>query len=376
LATSSHRRRFSARFPLILDDMILRDFALYLVLIMSTFLVLALVFTFFELLTDIVRNKVPLITVAEYLWNLSPSMIYLMAPMGVLLAVLITFGLLEKSSELTAMKATGFSIYRATLPVIILSGVFASGLFVFDQLYIPHTNREQEILRNEIKGKPAQTYLQADRKWIFGQSDEIYYYRVFDPDQNIFGGISVFEFDPNTFQLTRRIQAEHAYWDPRLQKWVFEKGWVRDLKGASIQNYRTFDIQTFDDLHEDPGYFKKEVKQSSEMNYDELRSYIDDLQQSGFDTIRLKVQLQKKIAFPLITLVMAILAIPFAASGRRGGALVGVAVALGIAVVYWVTAGLFEAMGDANQLPALIAAWAPDFIFALAGGYMLLRVPT
>ena len=373
---TSPRRRFSARFPLILDDMILRDFALYLTMIMSTFLVLALVFTFFELLTDIVRNKVPLITVAEYLWNLSPSMIYLMAPMGVLLAVLVTFGLLDKSSELTAMKATGFSIYRATLPVIVLSGMFAAGLFVFDQLYIPHTNREQEILRNEIKGKPAQTYLQAGRKWIFGQNNQIYYYRVFDPDQNTFGGISVFEFDPNTFQLTRRIQAEHAYWEPRLQKWVFEKGWTRDLKGASIQDYRTFDITTFDELGEDPGYFKKEVKQSSEMNYDELHDYIDDLQQSGFDTVRLKVQLQKKIAFPLITLVMAILAIPFSASGRRGGALVGVAVALSIAIVYWVTAGLFEAMGDANQLPAMIAAWAPDFIFAFVGGYMLLRVPT
>jgi LPS export ABC transporter permease LptG len=303
-------------------------------------------------------------------------MIYLMAPMAVLLAVLITFGLLDKSSELTAMKATGFSIYRATLPVIVVSGIFAAGMFVFDQLYIPHTNREQEILRDEIKGKPPQTYLQADRKWIFGQNNEIYYYRLFDPDQNIFGGISIFEFDPNTFQLRRRIHAEHATWEPRLQKWVFEQGWVRTLNGASIQDYRTFDVTTFNELMEDPSYFKKEVKQSSEMNYDELRQYIDDLQQSGFDTVRLKVQLQKKIAFPLITLVMAVLAIPFAASGRRGGALVGVAVALGIAVVYWVTAGLFEAMGDANQLPALLAAWAPDFIFGLVGGYMLLRVPT
>ncbi len=377
LATASHRRRFSARFPLILDDMILRDFALYLTMIMSTFLVLALVFTFFELLTDIVRNRVPLITVAEYLWNLSPSMIYLMAPMGVLLAVLITFGLLEKSSELTAMKATGFSIYRATLPVIVLSGIFAAGLFVFDQLYIPHTNREQEILRNEIKGKPAQTYLQADRKWIFGQSNQIYYYRVFDPDQNIFGGISVFEFDPNTFQLTRRIQAEHAYWDPASAEVGLRAGMGARPEGRvhpGLSHLRHHNLRRV--CSEDPGYFKKEVKQSSEMNYDELRSYIDDLQQSGFDTVRLKVQLQKKIAFPLITLVMAMLAIPFAASGRRGGALVGVAVALGIAVVYWVTAGLFEAMGDANQLPAMIAAWAPDFIFALAGGYMLLRVPT
>jgi len=370
------RKRFSARFPLILDEMILRDFALYLAMILTTFLLLALVFTFFELLTDIVRNRVSFILLAEYLLNLSPSLIYLMAPMSVLLAVLITFSLLQKSSELTAMKATGFSVYRATVPVIILSGIFAVGLFVFDQAYIPHTNKRQEILRNQIKGRPPQTYLQADRKWIFGESNQIYYYQVFDPDVDRFGGITVFEFDPATFQLTRRIHADGAHWEPTLKKWVFENGWVRSLNGPSIQEFRTFDVSTFKVLAEDPSYFKKEVRQSSEMDYEQLRNYIQDLQQSGFDTVRLKVQLQKKLAFPLITLVMAVLAIPFSAQGRRGGALAGVAIALGIAVVYWVTAGLFEAMGNANQLPAMLAAWAPDVIFALAGGYLLLRVPT
>ncbi len=375
-ATHQHKKRFSARFPLILDNMILRDFAKYLAMIMATFLMLALVFTFFELLTDIVRNKVSFILLAEYLLNLSPSLIYLMAPMSVLLAVLITFGLMQKYSELTAMKATGFSIYRATLPVIILSGMFAVGLFLFDQAYIPHTNKQQEILRNQIKGKPPQTYLQADRKWIFGESNEIYYYQVFDPDVNRFGGITVFEFDPTSFQLTRRIHADGAHWEPNIKKWIFENGWVRSLNGNSIQEYRTFDVATFKELAEDPSYFKKEVRQSSEMDYEELRNYIHDLQQSGFDTVRLKVQLQKKFAFPLITLVMAVLAIPFSAQGRRGGALAGVAIALTIAIVYWVTAGLFEAMGNANQLPAVLAAWAPDVIFALAGGYLLLRVPT
>jgi LPS export ABC transporter permease LptF/LPS export ABC transporter permease LptG len=369
-------KRYGARFPLILDNMILRDYAVYLVMILTTFLILALVFTFFELLTDIVRNKASFILLVEYLLNLSPSLIYLMAPMSVLLAVLITFGLLEKSSELTAMKATGFSIYRATLPVIILSGAFAVGLFIFDQAYIPHTNRRQEILRNEIKGKPPQTYLQADRKWIFGENNQIYYYQLFDPDTNRFGGLSVFEFDPATFQLTRRIHAEGAHWEPGLKTWVFENGWVRSLSGASIQEYRTFDVATFKELREDPGYFKKEVHQSQEMNYEELSRYIQDLQQSGFETVRLKVQLQKKLAYPLITLVMAVLAVPFATRGRRGGALTGVATALGIAIVYWVTAGLFEAMGNANQMPALLAAWVPDLIFALAGGYLLLRVPT
>ncbi len=372
----AHKSRFSARFPLIIDDMILRDFALYLVMILAAALLIVLVFTYFELLTDIMRNRIPAIIQAEYLWDVSPSLIYLIAPLAVMLAVLISFGLMEKGSELTAMKASGISIYRATLPVVVLSLFLAGGLFVFDQLYIPHTNREQEILRNQIKGKPAQTYLQAGRKWIFGQNNDIYYYQVFDPDTDHFGGISIFEFDPSTFQLRRRIHAERAHWEKNLDKWVFETGWVRTLNGASIQDFRTFEVATFGELRENPGYFKKEIKQSSEMNYEELQRYISDLQQSGFDTVRLKVQLQKKIAFPLITLVMAILAIPFAASGRRGGALAGVAIAIGIAIVYWVTAGVFEAMGAANQLPAMIAAWAPDFIFALAGGYLLLRVPT
>lgn len=370
------RKRYGARFPLILDNMILRDFALYLAMILAAALLIVLVFTYFELLTDIVRNKISPLVQAEYLWNVSPSLVYLIAPLAVMLAVLITFGLLQKSSELTAMKASGFSIYRATLPVIVLSAAFAGGLFIFDQVYIPSTNRRQEILRNEIKGKPPQTYLQADRKWIFGEANQIYYYQVFDPDTNRFGGITTFEFDPANFQLTRRVYADGAHWEPGLKEWVFENGWVRTLSGASIQEYRTFDVATFKELHEDPSYFKKEVRQSSEMDYEELQRYIHDLQQSGFDTVRLKVQLHKKLAYPLITLVMAVLAIPFSAQSRRGGALTGVAIALGIAIVYWVTAGLFEAMGNANQLPALLAAWAPDLIFALAGGYFLLRVPT
>jgi len=108
----------------------------------------------------------------------------------------------------------------------------------------------------------------------------------------------------------------------------------------------------------------------------ELKNYIHDLQQSGFDVVRLKVQLQKKIAFPLITLVMSILAIPFSLAGGRRGALTGVATAISIGVAYWVTSGVFEAMGNVNQLPPLLAAWSPDILFALGGGYLLLKVQT
>ena len=373
-ASTYSRKRIG--YPLLLDEMILRDFLMYLGMILVSFILLTLVFTFFELLGDIVRNHIPLLMVGQYLLNVTPSMIYVMAPLSVLLAVLTTIGLLQKSNEITAMKATGTSIYRVIFPVFVIAAAISTGLFFFDQFYIPAANQRQETIRNLIKGKPAQTYLRPDRRWIFGEHNTIYYYEFFDPDQNTFANITAFQFDPESFELTGRVHASRAHWSEELKKWVFEQGWVRTFRGSAIQGFHRFDVETFPTLIEPPAYFKKEVRQSSEMNYQELRAYIADLQQSGFDVVRLRVQLQKKFAYPLITLVMAVLAVPFSLSAGRQGALTGIAVALSVAIIYFVAAGLFEAMGNASQLPAAMAAWAPDLIFGLLGGYLLLKVPT
>ena len=370
------RRVLFARFPTILDDYILRDFFVYLGMVIGTFLMLLLVFTLFELLGDILRNQISPWTVGEYLLNVSPFFLYNITHLAMLLAVLITFGVLQRSNEVTAIKATGISIYRIIVPITISAALLAGSLFFFDQFYLPRTNKRQDALRNRIKGKPAQTYLQPDRKWIFGQHSDIYYYQFFDPDRNQFGRVSVFQLDPRTFEITRRIHAERARWADQLQRWIYEQGWQRQLRGAAIENYRVFDVATFPQLGEAPTYFKKEVKQSSEMNYEELRRYIHDLQQSGFDVVRLRVQLQEKFAFPLMTLIMAILAIPFSLSAGRRGALTGVAVAIGIALVYTVTLRLFEAMGNLSQLPPTVAAWSPVAIFGMIGGYLILKVPT
>jgi LPS export ABC transporter permease LptF/LPS export ABC transporter permease LptG len=372
----TRRRVFSGRFPMILDDYVLRDFFVYLVMVLGTFLMLLLIFTLFELLGDILRNQISPLVVGEYLLNVSPYFLYNIAPLSMLLAVLITFGLMQRSNEITALKATGISIYRIIFPILLAACLLAGGLFVFDQFYLPYANKRQDALRNLIKGKPPQTYLNPDRKWIFGPHSNIYYYQFFDSDRDQFGNLSVFQFDPATLQLIHRIYAERAHWEERLQRWVCEQGWERDLSGSAIQNYRTFDVSTFAAVSEPPTYFKKEVKQSSEMNYEELRRYIHDLQQSGFDVVRLRVQLHKKFAFPMITLVMAVLAIPFSLSAGRRGAIAGVAVAVGIAVIYTVVSNLFEAMGNVSQLPPVLAAWSPDLIFGLAGGYLILKVPT
>ncbi len=371
------RRLFNLRFPTILDDYVLRGFAFYLALIAGAFVTLLLVFTLFELLSDILRNQVSPLIVGEYLLNVTPYFLYYpIAPLSMLLAVLVTFGLLQRTNEITAIKATGISLYRVVVPVLIASILVAAALFLSDQLYLPYTNKRQDALRNQIKGKPAQTYLRPDRKWIFGQHSDIYYYQFFDPDRDVFGGVSVFQFDPHTFQIAHRIAADRAHWSNSMRRWVYEEGWERSLNGSAIENYHKFDAATYPELAEAPAYFKKEVKQSSEMSYDELRRYIYDLEQSGFDVVRLRVQLQKKIAYPLITLVMAVLAIPFALSAGKRSALTGVATAIGIGVVYWTISGLFEAMGNLSQLPPTVAAWSPDLVFGFIGGYLILRMPT
>jgi LPS export ABC transporter permease LptF/LPS export ABC transporter permease LptG len=373
---AARRRVFRASFPMILDDYVLRDFSLYLVMIYATFLTLFLVFTLFELLGDILRNQISPWVVGEYLLNVSPYFLYAIAPMGTLFAVVITLGLMQRSNEITAIKATGMSIYRIVVPVLVAAGIVAGGLFVLDQFYLPHTNKRQDALRNQIKGKPPQTYLNPDRKWIFGQNSTIYYYQLFDPDRNQFGSLSAFQFDPKTFVMQQRIYASRANWDENLQRWVCTQGWNRRLQGPAIEHYGTFEVATFSAFNEPPNYFKKEVVQSSEMSYSELQKYIHDLQQSGFDVVRLKVQLHKKFAFPVIVLVMAVLAVPFSVSAGKRGAIAGVAVAAGIAVVYLSVSGLFEAMGNISQLPPVLAAWSPDLIFGLVGGYLILKVPT
>src|SRR5262249_41733317 len=114
---AARRRVFSARFPMILDDYVMKDFVLYLGMICATFLLLFLVFTLFELIGSILRNQISPLIVGEYLLNVSPYFLYKIAPLAVLLAVLISLGLMERSNEITAIKATGISIYRIVVPV-------------------------------------------------------------------------------------------------------------------------------------------------------------------------------------------------------------------------------------------------------------------
>ncbi len=369
------------RFPLgpgIIDNYILGSFLFYFLLLLASFVLMTHVYTFFELLSDILKNSIPMPLVARYLIFLTPKLIYDSTPVSVLVAVLVTFGILTKNNEVTAFKACGVSLYRLAIPVLLASLALSLFLFGFDHYVVPDANRTQDAIRNQIKGKPVQTYLRPDRKWIFGEGSRIYYYKYFDAADSVMADANVYELDPKTFQLVRHISAERARWEPALKTWVFQNGWKREFQNSRETGFVPFKgtLATFPELTEPPNYFLKEVKQDKQMNFLELASYIRELQQSGFDTIRLRVQYHKKFAVPLFAVIMALISVPFAFLAAHRGAMAGIGVSFGIAIAYFAVSQLFEQVGNVNQLPATLAAWSPDAVFTLTGLYFLARMKT
>ena len=368
--------KVGGRFLQILDIYVVRGWIFYFGVLLIAFTGVYIIFDFFQVLGDIVRNQISARVVVDYYRYLLPQVIYLMLPLSILVATLVNFGLLTKTNQVIAIKSVGVSLYRLSVPVLSLTALLSAGMFLFADRVLPETNQRQNGFRNQIKGKPAQTLYRPDRQWIFGSSNRIYNYTFFDPDQNVFANLSVFEFDPVTFRMTRRMFAARAVWEASIHGWILENGWARDIDGDRVTKYTPFRVETFKELTEEPSYFKKEVKPSEQMSAFELRQYIADLRQSGFDVVRLSVQFYRKFSFPLIAFVVTLIGIPFSFTMGAKGALTGVALSIGIAIVYWSTSSLLEAMGNLSQLPPAMAAWSPDILFGLAGTYLLLRMKT
>jgi LPS export ABC transporter permease LptF/LPS export ABC transporter permease LptG len=368
--------RSGSTFPRLMDLYMLRRFFFYFAALMATFLFLFEAFTFFELLDDIARHRVPFLTVVNYFRYLTPYLLYQLTPLAALVGVLVTLGIMSKNNELVACKASGMSLYRLAVPLFAAGLSLAAAMLVLDDTYLPYANQRQDALRNQIKGRPPQTYFHPRRQWIFGENSKIYNYELFDPARNFFGGLNVLELDPATFQVRRRVYASRAHWEETQNSWILESGWVRDFSNGTVARFEPFLATSLAELTEPPGYFNREFHQAIQLSWGELRAYIGDLHQAGFNVSTLTVQWHKKIAYPMIAPITMLLAIPFAVLVGARGALGGVALGVAIGIVYWAVAALLEAMGGVGQLPPFLAGWSPDMIFFFLGLYFFLKMPT
>ncbi len=367
------------RFPLvpqIIDRYVLASFLFYFMMLVLTFVAIFHIFEFFQLLSDIIRNSIGINTILSYHFFLTPRLIYDFTPIGVLAAVLVVFAILTKHNEITAFKACGISTHRLTIPILVACLGLSAGLFAFDYFWVPDADRRQDQLRSIIKGKPPQTYLHPERKWINTEHNRIYNYEYLEPASLVMSAVNIYEIDPGPFRLKRHIFANRARWEPALDKWIFQNGWFFDIQGTRTTGFERFTTRTFSELDEKPDYFLREAHQSRQMNFRELAVYIVDLQHKGFDTVSLQVQLNKKFSVPMFAFIMAMVSIPFAFLAGNRGAMAGVGVSLALAITYWSVDKLFEQVGALGQLPPSMAAWSPDVLFSLAGLYFLVRMRT
>lgn len=371
------RRRSSFRLPQLLDRLVLSDLARFFLFILGGFSALILIITLFQLLDYITRNNIDWSIVVNYLLFLLPWIVNSVAPIAALVAVMVTFGILHKTSQVVALKASGQSIFRLAAPALVASILLSCFVFVNQDYILPFTNRRQNNLRYLIrKGQePPQTFYQTTNKWIFGTESRIFNYAYFTPTSNTFARLNVLDLSREPFGIKRRLYARRAWWDATASQWVFEKGWERRFEGDRPVAYEPFDERRFD-LTEHPEYFKKETVGSSSMTLAELRRAINDLSRSGFDVLDLRIALQSKIAFPLTCLVMVMVGLPFSFSVGKRGALYGVAIGLGIGLAYWGLTGLFEQMGRYEMLPPMLAAWGPNLLFGAGGLYLFLTSRT
>jgi LPS export ABC transporter permease LptG/LPS export ABC transporter permease LptF len=361
------------KFFRLLDIYVLRGFLFFFVLVLIVFVSLFILVTLFELLPDIVKNNIDGSIVAIYFVYLLPQILYYVIPLTVLLAILIDLGSLTKSNEILAVKAGAVSLYRMAMPLLIMGLLLSAGIYFLQDFMLPYANQRQDAYHDLIKGRAPQTYRDPQRKWMAGSGDRIYHYNYFDPDQDVFGGISIFDFQPDAFSLTNWTFANRATWDGSA--WKLEDGWRRHLAEDGSVDYQPFTSMRLAEL-DLPRYFKKDVRTAAQMSYPELKRYVTNLEQSGFDVSGLMVDLYRKLSFPLVSFIMAIIGIPFSFTTGKKGAFYGIFLSLAVGIFYWSTFEFFDKLGGINRLSPFVAAWFPNLIFGFSGIWMMLRVKT
>ena len=369
--------RFDITFPNTLDRYILREFLKILALVLASTAALFVIFDYTDLSGDIRANHISLQTVlAYYRFGLFGILNYTL-PISVLVATLVTFGIFSKNNEVTAFKSSGMSLYRAALPIVGIA-IAISGLAYLQLDYVlPYSNQRVEELRNKIKAKRISTSAAAQHQqklWFLGKGRYLINFLAYDRDEKELSQVQVFEFHPTKFRLTRRIYADHARWDG--VGWVFSSGWMRSFGDSGTSTYAPITRPLRLYYSERPEDFATEARAPEQMTFAQLRRYIETIRNSGYAAEELSVKLYTKTSWPFISLVMALIALPFAFRIGKRGALYGVGIGLILGIVYWMVFAVFTKFGEVGNLPAILSAWSANILFAIAAIYLFLNVET
>jgi LPS export ABC transporter permease LptF/LPS export ABC transporter permease LptG len=370
--------RFSSVLDRYIGTLYLRMLSLALA---STYLIFSLV-ELKGLIDAVVERKQPAILVIRYFKYFIPGALVLTLPFAAMIAAVLAVTLLSRHGELTAFKASGMSVRRICLPILFITVLLCSIVQLIQDRIAPETNRRAQAVKDQIQGRNPRTYgWSPGGRWTFGGGGRLYHYRLFDSQSLRFQGLSVFRVDLAAARVLEQWFCVSAKWNGHA--WEAEKGWYRAFpEPGSAGDYRRFDreeISVFD-LPENFTRQERTLLAGNDMpdqsSIGDLDAQIEGLAKSGYDTTRLRVEYWQKTAAVATPLVTVLLGLPFAFKVGRRGSMYGVGVGLGLAIVFWATAAIFNALGLETILPPLLAAWSPNVVFAAVGVYLLLYAPT
>jgi len=330
----------------ILDRYLIKEILKYFGIVMSAGIVIYLAIDFFENIDRFMEAGLPTSRILEFFQLKLPLIAVQITPIGLLLAVLITFGLMNKNNEIIALKSGG--IAEIVVPVTI--------------------SKANEIWRVEVKGYTVT----AERKniWIKDHRS-IVYISYFNPQDQSLSGITLNHFD-HQFRLIRRVDAAKGKFQNK--QWIFYDVMEQKLDSQSGSYAVTFSDEQVEEMDLTPEDLKRAAKKSEEMGFKELYHYIKDVEGEGYDATSYRVDLQGKFALPLSCIIVCIIgaSVTLRKTTREGLAL-NILFGMVIVFLYFIAQGFCTSLGYGGILPPLIAAWIANFLFACLAVFNLLN---
>jgi lipopolysaccharide export system permease protein len=356
----------------LLDKYILKEFLRFFVITFLSLIALFLIVDFFEKIRMFLSNNASISQMSSYFICSIPMIISYILPPAVLLTTLMTFSSLSKFSEITAMKANGINIYRISLSVIIFSLIMAVVFFYFSELIKPASVQKTEhIVKIEVQKRKMSGFFKQNEIWYHGEN-AIYNFKMFDINKNILRGVTINYLNPD-YTLASRIDAQRAEW--KNDKWIFYN--LLTTRFAENNPVLEWSKEKIINIPEKPGDFNVMQKDVDEMGYFELRKYVKKIQLEGYDATKYLVELQGKIAFPFVILIMVFIAVPFSLrSERSGGIMQSIGIGIFIGFSYWIVHAFFMSLGRSEILPAILAAWTANILFGAAAVFLFSKIKT
>jgi lipopolysaccharide export system permease protein len=354
----------------ILDAYVLRRIAKPLALVFAAFVGIFVLVDLFDHAHTFIDNSVSIGVVLSYYAHYLPLIVVLTMPVAMLLATLLSVGGLARKHEVMAMKGSGVSLYRMLAPVFLLSLVLSfASMAIAETILPPATTRRLQIEEEHVNRRPDEIHR---RNVLYVCPDgAVFLARRFNTKRLTLEDVTIEEFD-DLLRPSRRIDAESGRWTDG--RWILERGQIRTFS-PTLEEARPFETYNLERTEPSPTDLRSRKLEPEEMGYRELRTYIGKLVASGTDPGDLAVQLQLKIAFPFVTLIMTMLGAPLAAGARRTGFALSFAAALAISFLYYGLLQVGQVLGRQAMLPPTFAAWVGNIVFAAIGIWLIVKAP-